>query len=170
MIGPRPVALPGNPIRLEYDLIKHLPVELFDRALPIPQPGFAQTQGGVNMRAAPDINSRLLFQVPAGETMGVLGISSDRQWLHIRFGNGETGWMSAELLVRNLGEIAQVYDVTPVPPQRLGAHANHASVNVAAGGNLREAPDTAFPGQAHAALRFGSETARAQPLQSLGQG
>ena len=140
----RPVALPGNPIRLEYDLIKHLPVELFDRAMPIPQPGFAQTQGGVNMRAAPDINSRLLFQVPAGETMGVLGISSDRQWLHIRFGNGETGWMSAELLVRNLGEIAKVYDVTPVPPQRLGAHANHASVNVAAGGNLREAPDTAF--------------------------
>ena len=140
----RPLALPGKPERLEYDLIEHLPVALFDRPVPIPQPGFAQTQGGVNMRAAPDINSRLLFQVPAGETMGVLGISRDGEWLHIRFGNGETGWMSAELLVRNLGELTQVYDVTPAPPQRLGSHAQRASVNVAAGGNLREAPDTAF--------------------------
>ena len=96
------------------------------------------------MRAAPDIDSRLLFQVPAGETMSALGISSDREWLYIRLGNGETGWMSAELLARNLGEIKPVYDETPAPPQRYGAFADLASVNVPAGGNLREAPDTAF--------------------------
>ena len=140
----KPLQLPGSPVLLAYDLIKHLPVTLFDRPVPIPQPGYAQTQGGVNMRVAPDINSRLLFQVPAGETMGVLGISANREWLHIRLGNGETGWMSAELLARNLGEIGPVYDQTPEPPQRLGAYAELASVNVAAGGNLREAPDTAF--------------------------
>ena len=140
----RPDAQPGAPTRLEFDLIKDLPVALFDRPVPIPQPGFAGTQGGVNMRVAPDIGSRLLFQVPKGQTMGVLGISSDEEWLHIRFGNGETGWMSAELLVQNLGDITNVYDLTPVPPQRLGLHANHATVDVAAGGNLREAPDTAF--------------------------
>lgn len=140
----RPLGLPGRPILLEYDLIERLPVVLFDRPVPIPQPGFAQTQGGVNMRAAPDINSRLLFQVPAGETMGVLGISSDRRWLHIRFGNGETGWMSAELLVRRLGPIEQVYDVTPAPPQRYGVFAGLATVIVPRGGNLRQAPDTAF--------------------------
>ncbi len=140
----RPVALPGAPDRLEFDLIKDMPVALFHRPVPIPQPGFAQTQGGVNMRAAPDIESRLLFQAPKGQTMGVLGISRDNEWLHIRFGNGETGWMSAELLVRNLGDITKVYDLTPAPPQRLGLHANHATVDVAAGGNLREAPDTAF--------------------------
>ena len=140
----KPTQLPGSPALLDIDLIEHLPITLFDRPLPIPQPGYAQTQGGVNMRAAPDINSRLLFQVPAGETMSVLGISSDRQWLHIRLGNGETGWMSAELLARNLGQIGPVYDLTPAPPQRLGVYAELATVNVAAGGNLRDAPDTAF--------------------------
>ena len=139
-----PAGPPGEPTLLEYELIEHLPITLFDRPVPIPQPGFAQTQGGVNMRMAPDINSLLLFQVPAGETMSVLGISSDSQWLHIRLGNGETGWMSAALLARRLGEISKVYDQTPEPPQRLGIHARSASVNVAAGGNLREAPDTAF--------------------------
>jgi len=140
----RPVQLPGNPVLLTYDLIERLPIALFDRPVPMPQPGYARTQGGVNMRAAPDVESLLLFRVPAGETMSVLGISRDRQWLHIRLGNGEAGWMSAELLARNLGEIGPVYDLTPAPPQRLGAYADVATVNVAAGGNLREAPDTAF--------------------------
>ena len=133
-----------SPIRFEYDLVEHLPIVLFDRPLPIPQPGYAQTQGGVNMRIAPDIEAQLLFQVPAGETMSVLGISVNREWLHIRLGNGETGWMSAGLLAKNLGEITQVYDLTPLPPQRYGELGSRAFVNVAAGGNLREAPDTAF--------------------------
>ena len=140
----RPAQLPGSPVLLEYDLIKRLPVVLFDRPVPIPLPGYARTQGGVNMREEPDINSRLLYQVPADETMSILGISMNREWLHIRLGNGETGWMSAELLARNLGQITQFYDLTPEPPQRYGVYASRALVNVAAGGNLREAPDTAF--------------------------
>ena len=139
-----PAQLPGSPQLLDLALIEHLPVTLFARPLPIPQPGYAQTQGGVNMRAAPAIDSRLLFQVPAGETMSALGISEDREWLHIRLGNGETGWMSAELLAGSLGEIETVYDLTPAPPQRYGVHARRATVKVPAGGNLREAPDTAF--------------------------
>ena len=114
------------------------------RPLPIPQPGYARTQGGVNLRAAPDISGLLRFQVPAGQTMSALGISRDGEWLHVRLGNGEMGWMSAGLLSRNLGEIAHVYDEAPPPPQRLGKHANSARVNVPAGGNLRAAPDTAF--------------------------
>ncbi len=138
------LAEPGTSTLLEYDLIKDLPISLFDRPVPIPQSGYVQTQGGVNMRIAPDINAQLLFQVPAGETMSVLGISSDREWLHIRLGNGESGWMNAALLARNLGEITQVYDETPQPPQRYGELATRAFVNVGAGGNLREAPDTAF--------------------------
>ncbi len=133
-----------SPALFEYDLVKDLPIVLFDRPVPIPQPGYAQTQGGVNMRMAPDIEAQLLFQVPAGETMSVLGISTNREWLHIRLGNGETGWMSAGLLAKNLEEIKQVYDVTPPPPQRYGELGSRAFVNVAAGGNLREAPDTAF--------------------------
>lgn len=134
----------ASPSLFEYDLVKDLPIVLFDRPVPIPQPGHVQTQGGVNMRMGPDIEAQLLFQVPAGETMSVLGISSNREWLHIRLGNGETGWMSAGLLFKNLGEIKQVYDVTPPPPQRFGELGSRAFVNVAAGGNLREAPDIAF--------------------------
>lgn len=140
----RPLAAPARSSLLEYDLIKDLPIVLFDRPVPIPQPGYAQTQGGVNMRTAPDINSQLLFQVPAGETMAVLGVSRDGEWLHIRLGNGETGWMSAALLAKKLGDIRNVYDITPEPPQRYGKLATRAIVNVPAGGNLREAPDTAF--------------------------
>lgn len=139
-----PAGLPGNAEVLDYDLIKNLPEVLFDRPVKIPQPGFVQTEGRVNMRTEPDINSQLLFQVPAGETMSVLGLSTDREWYHIRLGNGETGWMSAELLVQNIGIIQQVYDTTPAPPQRLGELASRASIIVGQGGNLREAPDVGF--------------------------
>lgn len=150
-----PSDLPAEASLLDYVAIADLPIALFARPLPIPQPGYAQTQGGVNMRAAPNINGRLLYRVPAGETMSVLGISSDGEWLHIRLGNGEMGWMSAGLLAKNLGEIAHVYDDVP-PPQRLGVHANRAVVNVPAGGNLRAAPDTAF--QVLRTLPIGTET------------
>ena len=139
-----PNGLPGNAEVLDYDLIKNLPTVLFDRPVEIPQPGFVQTEGRVNMRTEPDINSQLLFQVPAGETMSVLGLSTDRDWYHIRLGNGETGWMNAELLVQNVGIVQQVYDTTPAPPQRLGQLASQASVIVGQGGNLREAPDVGF--------------------------
>lgn len=151
-----PSDLPAEASLLDFAAIQDLPIELFARPVPIPQPGYAQTQGGVNMRAAPDINGRLLYLVPAGETMSVLGISSDDEWLHIRLGNGEMGWMSAGLLAKNLDGIAPVYDEAPPPPQRLGVHANRAVVNVAAGGNLRAAPDTAF--QVLRTLLVGTET------------
>jgi len=74
----------------------------------------------------------------------VLGISTDREWYHIRLGNGETGWMNAELLAQNVGIIQKVYDITPIPPQRFGELASKASVIVGQGGNLREAPDVGF--------------------------
>lgn len=139
-----PAGLPGNPQVLEYDLIKYLPSVLFDRPVDIPQPGFVETEGRVNMRSEPDINGRLLYQVPEGEIMTVLGISTDREWYHIRLGNGETGWMNADLLARSVGIIQNVYDATPAPPQRYGELASVARVIVNQGGNLREAPDTFF--------------------------
>ena len=139
-----PAAVPDEPVLLDYALIKQLPIVLFDRPILIPQPGFVQTQGGVNMRVGPDIQARLLFQVPAGETMNVLGISTNREWYHIRLGNGETGWMNAALLAQNLGAIEPVYDLTPPSPQRYGELAYRATVNASAGGNLRQAPDVAF--------------------------
>ncbi|MCY3574058.1 MAG: SH3 domain-containing protein [Chloroflexi bacterium] len=151
-----PADLPAEASLLDYANLAELPIELFPRPLPIPQPGYAQTKGRVNMRAAPDINGRLLYQVPAGETMTVLGISIDSEWLHIRLGNGEMGWMSAGLLAKNLDKNLPVYAEAPPPLQRLGVHANRAIVNVPAGGNLRAAPDTAF--QVLRTLPIGTET------------
>jgi len=139
-----PAGVPTNPIVMEYDLIKDLPIVLFDRPVEIPQPGYVETEGRVNMRTAPDLNAQLLFQVPAGEVMSVLGVSTDREWYHIRLGNGETGWMSAPLLAQTVGIIQNVYDATPAPPQRVGELASKASVIVSQGGNLREAPDVGF--------------------------
>lgn len=150
-----PIGLPGNPVVMDYDLIKDLPIVLFDRPVDIPQAGYVETEGRVNMRTEPDINAQLLFQVPPGEIMSVLGVSTDREWYHIRLGNGETGWMNAELLSQSIGIIQNVYDITPVPPQRVGELASRASVIVAQGGNLREAPDVGFG--VKQTIPFGSE-------------
>jgi uncharacterized protein YgiM (DUF1202 family) len=140
---------------MEYDLVKNLPIVLFDRPVAIPQAGYVETQGMVNMRTAPDLNSQLLYQVPAGEVMSVLGVSSDSAWYHIRLGNGETGWMSADLLSQTLDVIENVYDTTPEPPQRVGDLGRMASVIVEQGGNLRTAPDVGFG--VKQTVPFGSE-------------
>jgi len=151
--NPSGIARDARP--LEFSLIRNLPVMLFDRPVLLPQPGFVATEGLVNMRARPDINSRLLFQVPAGQTMTVLAIDSQQEWYHIRLGNGETGWMKAELLRQNLGLIEEIYDATPQPPQRFGDLGESARVVSEQGGNLRLAPDISF--EVLTTLPFGTQ-------------
>lgn len=129
---------------LNNTLIAHLPVVIMDRPVLLPQGGTVQTSGMVNMRTSPNQQSAILYQVPAGEVMSVLGKNSAGDWLHIRLGNGETGWMKADLLSGVLGEIAVSYEATPVPPQRLGALGSYAKVIASQGGNLRTAPDITF--------------------------
>lgn len=129
---------------LTWSLIEHLPVVLLDRPVLLPQPGYVETAGNVNMRAEPRENSQLIYQVPSGQVLDVLGQSSDLDWYHIRLGNGETGWMRADLLNGRLGTISLSYDVTPLPPQRFGALGSRAVISAAQGGNLRQGPDTYF--------------------------
>ena len=76
--------------------------------------------------------------------MDVLGQNPDTTWFHVRLGNGETGWMRADLLNRKLGTINLTYEATPLPPQRFGRQGNSAIVVAAQGGNLRQGPDTYF--------------------------
>ncbi len=132
----------GRP--LTWALIEHLPVVLLDRPVLLPQPGYVETRGNVNMRAAPREDAPLLYVVPAGQVLDVLGQSPDERWFHVRLGNGETGWMLAELLRQNLGEIALTYEQTPIPPQRFGALGSSARVTASQGANLRRGPDTFF--------------------------
>lgn len=139
-----PAAVPGNPVPLDYTLIEHLPAALMDRPVQLPQPGYALTNGRINMRAAPDVNAQLLYQVPPNEVLSILGENTARTWSHVRLGNGETGWMRSDLLARSVGDITVVYDQTPVPPQRLGNIGNRATVRVNQGANLRSAPDVSF--------------------------
>jgi SH3-like domain-containing protein len=139
-----PASIPQAVIPLQSDLIAHMPVALMDRPVLLPQPGYALTQGTVNMRAEPSLDGRLLYQVPADSVLSILGANTERDWYHIRLGNGETGWMSSELLVQSISTIDAIYDATPQPPQRLGDLGNTATVQVAQGGNLRSGPDTGF--------------------------
>jgi uncharacterized protein YgiM (DUF1202 family) len=141
----RPAGVPPEARPLTRSAIDHLPVVLFDRPLLLPQPGYVFTAGRVNMRAEPGLDGELLYQVPPDEILSVLGQNEAGTWYHIRLGNGETGWMSAELLNGEVGQIEAVYRATPQPPQRYGDLGTRAVVSAQQGGNLRESPDVGFP-------------------------
>ena len=141
----RPVRAPGNASPLDTSLITHLPIMLLDRPVLIPQPGYASTVGNVNMRAEPNVDSALLYRVPAGQTLSILGTSLDEQWFHIRLGNGETGWMKADLLVQQIGSIKERYFATPTAPARYSDTIKDTAIVAATTGSyIRHAPDTSF--------------------------
>ncbi len=121
----------------------NIPIALFDRPAVLPQPGFVVTDGAVNLRTGPGTNFALIYQVPAGQSMTVLGRNPTGDWYHLRLANGQTGWMLAELLRRNHGSIDIVYESTPLPPQRYGSAGRLATVSSQS--NLRSAPHVGFP-------------------------
>ncbi len=137
-------ALPQFPMPLVLENIQNLPIVIMDRPVLLPQPGYVQTTALVNMRSLPQQSAPLLYQVPANEIMSVLGKNEAGDWYHIRLGNGETGWMRADLLSGSVGNITASYSATPIPPQRFGALGSRAKVISAQGGNLRTAPDISF--------------------------
>ena len=134
---------PSQPVPLDPAQLTNLPVALFERPLLLPQPGSAITQGPVNMRTAPTTDAAVIVQAPAGESLAVLGQSPDGLWLHVRRLTGETGWMLAELLARNLGAVSAAYAETPLPPQRLGDLGSRARVRTQSA--LRTGPELIFP-------------------------
>lgn len=151
----RPAALPQPAAPLQFARVASLPVQAFDRPVLLPQPGYVVTEGLVNMRAGPDIDAQLIYQVPKGQIISVLGRDTANEWYHVRLGNDETGWMRADLLSRRTGLIERVYDETPAPPQRFGELGSKGRVIVEQGSNLRRAPDTSFP--VIQTLPFGTE-------------
>jgi uncharacterized protein YraI len=137
--GPPSLAQP-----LDVELAANLPVGLLDRPLHLPQPGYVSTSGTVNLRAEPSAQGGLIYEVPAGEVMSVLGRNPLGDWLHVRLNNGLTGWMFATLLTQRTGNIQSIYEATPLPPQRYGELGRTARVVAPAGVNIREAPDVQF--------------------------
>jgi SH3-like domain-containing protein len=136
---PPTIPAPFDGWRLTY-----FPVEMLDRGIRLPQPGFASTEGLVNLRSVPSINGALVGQLPANITVTILGRNPTGDWYHISMPSGETGWVFAELLRRNHGPISAVYAATPQPPQRYGDLGTKAQVKAPAGVNLRDAPDANF--------------------------
>lgn len=49
----------------------------------------------LNLRAEPSTNATVLGQLTAGTPLIVIGQSADSQWLHVRIGNEQQGWVSA---------------------------------------------------------------------------
>lgn len=140
-----PQSVPPQPRPLEEALVEHLPVVLLDRPIPVPQPGFIITTENVNMRAEPKQEAFLIYTVPANTTGTILGRNEAGDWLHVRLGNGETGWMKRDLLNGDFTEVTRIYDITPLPPQRPGELGSYGTVIAQQGANLRQAPDVAFP-------------------------
>jgi len=141
----RPANVATTPEPLDVSLLQNIPVALLDRPVLLPQPGYVATEGAVNLRAAPNTNAPILIQVPAGQVMSVLGRNTAGDWYHVRLDSGETGWMLASLLRRNVGTIQAVYEATPFPPQRFGDLGHIGKVRAPAGVNLRSGPDVGFP-------------------------
>ncbi|MCK6578337.1 MAG: SH3 domain-containing protein [Anaerolineae bacterium] len=149
-----PISAPSLPELIDPVPLQNLPVALFDRPLLLPQPGYLTTTGTVNLRTAPDVYAALLRELPGGEVLTLLGANPDQTWYHVQLDSGETGWVFAELLVRNIGAISALYTATPLPPQRLGELGTRARVRAADGANLRSGPDLGF----RAIARVGSGT------------
>ncbi|MBI1282147.1 MAG: SH3 domain-containing protein [Anaerolineaceae bacterium] len=139
-----PIGPPDFPSLLDETLVQNFPVALLDRPITLPQPGYVTTDGAVNLRVAPSTDAGVIIQVPAGQVLSVLGRDESAQWYHVRLDSGETGWMFAQLLIQNVGNIQAVYSATPLPPQRYGTLGTAGKVIAPAGVNLRQAPDISF--------------------------
>lgn len=138
--SPPPLPMPYTPT-----FLANFPISLLDRPAYLPQPGYVVTDARVNLRTGPSTRFDIIYEVPSGQIMTILGINPAGDWYHVRLANGQTGWMSAEFLERNHGAISTVYDRTPLPPQRYGELGNHARVTAMGGVIMRQAPDASFP-------------------------
>lgn len=139
-----PLGRPTLPVPYTPRTLDGVPIELFDRATILPQPGFVATDGAVNLRTSPSTQSPVIYQVPPEQRLTILGRNPDGDWYHVRLANGQTGWMFAELLRRNHGAIETVYQSTPQPPQRYGDSGREAIVASPSGLTMRTAPHVRF--------------------------
>ncbi len=129
-------------------VIRNLPVPLFDRPFVLPQPGVVVTQGSINLRSFPSLDAGIITQLPGGVSATVLGRNPAGDWYHVRISSGLTGWLKADLLGGQVGQIEAAYDATPAIPQRYGPLGTTGTVISPAGVNLRSGPDPGYPAMA----------------------
>jgi uncharacterized protein YraI len=129
-------------------VIRSLPAPLFDRPFVLPQPGIVVTQADINLRSFPSLDAGIITQIPGGVSATVLGRNPAGDWYHVRIGSGLTGWLKADLLRGEIGQIEAAYDATPVIPQRYGPLGTTGTIISPAGVNLRSGPDPGYPAMA----------------------
>jgi hypothetical protein len=113
----QPANVPTAPQPLDFAMIRYLPVALLDHPILLPQPGYVETQGIINLRAAPSTGSSLLAQVPSGEVLGV--DRPEGSWYHVERTGGEPAGCSPTAAPKRRHDQA-TYKSTPMPPQRPG--------------------------------------------------
>lgn len=150
----RPSGLPAQGIPFDPALTRYLPIPLLDRPFVLPQPGTVTTQGTTNLRSFPSTDAGIVAEVGAGQVATVLGRNPAGDWYNVRIPGGLTGWMRADLLQVNVGNVEAVFDATPSIPQRLGELGRSGRIIAPNGVNLRVGPDPGFP--AMAALNNGA--------------
>lgn len=77
------------------------------QTMPLPQPAVAAAQpqamrvnapDGVNLRAGPSTDQRILTVIPHGASVTVTGRSSDGKWASVTY-SGQSGWIDAQYLI-----------------------------------------------------------------------
>jgi uncharacterized protein YgiM (DUF1202 family) len=77
-----------------------IPTAPFTNALPAVGPALTVSDtAGINSRSTPSIDGTVLFVVPNGAVLPVVGRSAAGDWLQVRLPDGQDGWMLAELVV-----------------------------------------------------------------------
>ncbi len=82
---------------------------------PTPLPTYVAEITGelVNLRSGPGDSYDVLAIIPRGETVELMGKTDDGEWIMVRAGDGEEGWIYKDLLQPETG--AQMIVLTPPP-------------------------------------------------------
>jgi hypothetical protein len=69
---------------------------------PSPAPPLGVVRRNARLRAGPGTDQTTLAGLLTGEQVQVLGVNGDRTWVKVISGQGQTGWVFAELLELNV--------------------------------------------------------------------
>ncbi|MFN8372501.1 MAG: SH3 domain-containing protein [Anaerolineae bacterium] len=99
-----PDTLPGQNVTMvlfgEVAIASAVPTEPVVEPTPEPRPivFIVTADSTINVRGGPSTSDAVVASLGAGETVPTDGRSDDGTWLHVRFDDGTTGWIFAELV------------------------------------------------------------------------
>ncbi|MGD9893878.1 MAG: peptidoglycan DD-metalloendopeptidase family protein [Dehalococcoidia bacterium] len=91
----------------------------------LPQEMRVDSTGGLNLRAGPGMDERVLAVIPNNTMVKVIGRSPDGRWINVTF-NGQSGWADAEFLKRPDQPSSSPRPSASPTPQNPGAAAGTA--------------------------------------------